>query len=132
MQTYQQDCIALAERRVRRGEISGRALYQALAGPGLAAPALAQERQPGMVNWGALAPRLLACLRAKPEPRVGLLGRLGNGPTDPKTAAMVPAALRPFNPTDPERARRQVVRDGNWWSDNNPPANQGSLDMVTG
>ena len=33
---------------------------------------------------GALAQRLLASMLAKPEPQVGLLGLLGNGPTNPR------------------------------------------------
>src|SRR3954464_15042489 len=64
---------------------------------------------------GELAQRLLASMLAKPEPQVGLLGLLGNGPTNPKAAAMVPAELKRFNPTDPENEKRQVVIDGGWW-----------------
>jgi len=81
---------------------------------------------------GALAQRLLASMLARPEPQVGLLGLLGNGPTNPKAAALVPAELRQFNPTDPENARRQVVIDGTWWGDNYTQVNQDFLDLVTG
>ncbi len=81
---------------------------------------------------GALAQWLLASMLTRPEPQVGLLGLLGNGPTNPKAAAMVPAELRQFNPTDPENARRQVVLDGNWWGDNYQQVNQDYLDTVTG
>ena len=81
---------------------------------------------------GALAQRLLASMLAKPEPQVGLLGLLGNGPTNPRAATMVPADLRRFNPTDPENAKPQVVIDGTWWGENYQSANQDYLDAVTG
>jgi putative spermidine/putrescine transport system substrate-binding protein len=69
---------------------------------------------------------------AKPEPQVGLLGFLGNGPTNPRAAALVPAELRRFNPTDPENARVQVVLDGNWWGQNYQQANADFIDTITG
>jgi putative spermidine/putrescine transport system substrate-binding protein len=81
---------------------------------------------------GELAQRLLASMLAKPEPQVGLLGLLGNGPTNPKAAAMVPAELKRFNPTDPENEKKQVVIDGNWWGENYQQVNQDYLDTVTG
>jgi putative spermidine/putrescine transport system substrate-binding protein len=81
---------------------------------------------------GALAQRLLASMLAKPEPQVGLLGLLGNGPTNPKAAAMVPAELKRFNPTDPENEKQQVVIDGAWWGENYQTVNQEFLDAVTG
>jgi len=81
---------------------------------------------------GEAAQRLLASMLAKPEPQVGLLGLLGNGPTNPKAAAMVPAELRRFNPTDPENAAQQVVINGDWWGQNYQAVNQEYLDTVTG
>lgn len=81
---------------------------------------------------GELAQRLLASMLAKPEPQVGLLGFLGNGPTNPAAAGMVPAALRRFNPTDPENARVQVVINGEWWGDNYQNVNAEMLDTITG
>lgn len=67
---------------------------------------------------GALAQRLLASMLARPEPQVGLLQMLGNGPTNPRAASLVPAELRHFNPTDPNNLRQQFVPDGQWWSAN--------------
>ena len=67
---------------------------------------------------------LLASMLARPEPQVGLLGLLGNGPTNPRAATMVPADLRRFNPTDPENAKPQVVIDGTWWGENYQTVNQ--------
>lgn len=81
---------------------------------------------------GAMAQRLLASMLANPEPQVGLLGLLGNGPTNPRAAAMVPAELRKNNPTDPENARVQVVLDGNWWGQNYQQANADFIDTITG
>ncbi|WP_431269849.1 extracellular solute-binding protein [Dankookia sp. P2] len=81
---------------------------------------------------GVLAQRLLASMLAKPEPQVGLLGLLGNGPTNPKAAALVPEELKRLNPTDPANARQQVVIDGGWWGDHYQAVNQEFLDAVTG
>ncbi|MDO9708304.1 ABC transporter substrate-binding protein [Paracraurococcus lichenis] len=81
---------------------------------------------------GELAQRLLASMLAKPEPQVGLLGLLGNGPTNPKAAAMVPAELKRFNPTDPENEKQQVMIDGGWWGERYQEINQEFLDAVTG
>ena len=81
---------------------------------------------------GAMAQKLLASMLARPEPQVGLLGLLGNGPTNPRAATMVPADLRRFNPTDPENAKPQVVIDGTWWGENYQTVNQEFLDAVTG
>jgi putative spermidine/putrescine transport system substrate-binding protein len=81
---------------------------------------------------GELAQRLLASMLAKPEPQVGLLRLLGNGPTNPRAAAVVPAEFKANNPTDPENARQQVVLNGPWWGENYQQANADYLDVVTG
>ena len=81
---------------------------------------------------GEMAQRLLASMLAKPEPQVGLLGLLGNGPTNPKAAALVPAELRRFNPTDPENEKQQLVINGSWWGENYQAVNQDYIDAVTG
>lgn len=81
---------------------------------------------------GELAQRLLASMLAKPEPQVGLLQFLGNGPTNPRAAAQVPQDVRAVNPTDPENARQQVVLNGVWWGENYQQVNADYLDVVTG
>ncbi|MGG5822201.1 extracellular solute-binding protein [Falsiroseomonas sp. HW251] len=81
---------------------------------------------------GELAQRLLASMLAKPEPQVGLLQFLGNGPTNPRAAAQVPAELKEVNPTDPANERQQVVVNGVWWGDNYQSVNEQYLDAVTG
>ena len=80
---------------------------------------------------GALTQRLLASMCANAEAQVGLLEFLGNGPTNPKAAASVPAALRRFNPTDPENLRQQLILDGEWWGKNYAQANQDYLDTIS-
>ena len=57
---------------------------------------------------------------------------LGNGPTNPRAAALVPQELRKNNPTDPENARVQVVLNGEWWGRNYQQANADFIDAVTG
>ncbi len=81
---------------------------------------------------GELAQRLLGSMLANEEGQVGLLGLLGNGPTNPAAAAKVPAELRANNPTDPENERQQLVLNGAWWGANYQQANQDFLDTVTG
>jgi putative spermidine/putrescine transport system substrate-binding protein len=83
---------------------------------------------PGGVN----TQRLLASMLANPEPQVELLKFLGNGPTNPRAAPLVPAEFRRFNPTDPENAKLQVTLDGNWWGDNYTQLNQDVVDIITG
>ena len=81
---------------------------------------------------GELAQRLLASMLANEEGQVGLLGLLGNGPTNPAAAARVPAELRANNPTDPENERQQLSLNGQWWGANYQQANQDYLDTITG
>ncbi|WP_426957801.1 extracellular solute-binding protein [Muricoccus radiodurans] len=81
---------------------------------------------------GEAAQRLLASMMANPEPQVELLKFLGNGPTNPRAAALVPAEFRRFNPTDPENARVQFTMDGVWWGDNYPAINSDYIDTITG
>lgn len=79
---------------------------------------------------GPLAQQVLASACANWEAQIGLLGFLGNGPTNPKAAATVPQELRRFNPTDTENAKLQLVLDGEWWGKNYADANQQYLDAI--
>jgi len=81
---------------------------------------------------GAAAHRLLGSMLANPEPQVELLKLMGNGPTNPRAAALVPAEFRRFNPTDPENVKLQVTLDGDWWGDNYTRVNQDVVDIITG
>ena len=81
---------------------------------------------------GELVQRLWASMLGNAEQQVGLLEFLGNGPTNPRAAALVPEALKRFNPTDPANARVQVAQDGRWWGANYAQANADYIDMVTG
>jgi len=81
---------------------------------------------------GELAQRLLGSMLANEEGQVGLLGLLGNGPTNPAAAARVSPELRPNNPTDPENERQQLTLNGAWWGANYQQANQDYLDTITG
>ena len=79
---------------------------------------------------GVLAQECLASACANAEAQIGLLGLLGNGPTNPNAAAKVPENLRIFNPTDTENAKKQVVLDGEWWGKNYAEVNQQYLDAI--
>ncbi|MDJ0387986.1 extracellular solute-binding protein [Roseomonas sp. E05] len=81
---------------------------------------------------GAAAQRLLASMLAHPEPQVSLLKLMGNGPTNPRAAEMVPPELRRLNPTDPANVARQFYLDETWWGKNYQEANAEYLDFVTG
>jgi len=81
---------------------------------------------------GEMAQRLLASMLSKPDPQVGLLQFLGNGPTHKEAAARVPEAFRIFNPTDPANAAKQVVIGAEWWGQNYIATNAEYLDAITG
>jgi putative spermidine/putrescine transport system substrate-binding protein len=81
---------------------------------------------------GDLVQKLLASMLANAAPQVELLKFLGNGPTNPNAAALVPEEFKRFNPTDPANARLQVAQDGQWWGANYAQANADYIDMVTG
>jgi len=81
---------------------------------------------------GEMVQRLLASMLAGAEKQVELLKFLGNGPTNPRAAAVVPEEFKRFNPTEPANARQQVAMDGNWWGANYQRVNADFIDMVTG
>lgn len=80
---------------------------------------------------GEMAQRLLGSMLSKPDPQVGLLQFLGNGPTHKDAAARVPEALKRFNPTDPANAAQQVVIGTEWWGRNYIQTNQDFLDTIS-
>lgn len=81
---------------------------------------------------GEMAQRLLASMLANAEPQVELLKFLGNGPTNPRAAALVPEEFKRFNPTEPANAAVQVAQNGRWWGENYARVNADYIDMVTG
>jgi putative spermidine/putrescine transport system substrate-binding protein len=81
---------------------------------------------------GEMAQRLLASMLANAEPQVELLKFLGNGPTNPRAAALVPEEFKRFNPTEPANARVQVAQNARWWGENYTRVNADYIDMVTG
>jgi putative spermidine/putrescine transport system substrate-binding protein len=81
---------------------------------------------------GAMVQNFLASMLANPEQQVELLKFLGNGPTNPRAAALVPQEYKRFNPTEPANARVQVAQDGQWWGANYARVNADYIDMVTG
>jgi putative spermidine/putrescine transport system substrate-binding protein len=81
---------------------------------------------------GAAAQKLLASMMANAEGQVGLLQLVGNGPTNPRAAALVPAEFRRVNPTDPANVARQFPLDEDWWAKNYQEQNAEFLDFITG
>jgi putative spermidine/putrescine transport system substrate-binding protein len=81
---------------------------------------------------GAMVQNFMASMLANAEPQVELLKFLGNGPTNPRAAALVPEEFKRFNPTEPANARVQVAQDGRWWGANYARVNADYIDMVTG
>ncbi|PZW49108.1 putative spermidine/putrescine transport system substrate-binding protein [Humitalea rosea] len=81
---------------------------------------------------GAMVQKLLASMLANPEPQVELLKFLGNGPTNPRAAAVVPEEFKRFNPTDPANVAVQCTLDGTWWGENYAELNSKVLDVITG
>lgn len=80
---------------------------------------------------GVMAQRCLASMLSRPDPQVGLMQVLGNGPTHKDAASRVPEALKRFNPTDPANAAVQVVIGTDWWGRNYNEVNQDFLDAIS-
>jgi putative spermidine/putrescine transport system substrate-binding protein len=78
---------------------------------------------------GKNAMRLIRAMQ-EPGPQVELLTQLGNGPVNPAAAALVPAEVKPFNPTDPENARVQVAYGTDWYIRNYQDVLARYVDMV--
>lgn len=53
-----------------------------------------------------------------PEPQVGLLAALGNGPANPAADAMTPPELRAINPGSPANVAVQAKMSFDWWMAN--------------
>jgi putative spermidine/putrescine transport system substrate-binding protein len=81
---------------------------------------------------GAMVQQLLASMMNNAEAQVGLLKFLGNGPTNPRAAALVPEEFKRFNPTETANLAMQVALDGEWWGKNYQNANAEFLDVITG
>jgi putative spermidine/putrescine transport system substrate-binding protein len=67
-----------------------------------------------------------------PERQVALLAALGTGPANPAAAPLVPAALKPHNPMDPDNLKLQVVADEPWYADNYVAVFTRFNDLITG
>ena len=67
------------------------------------------------------AMRLIAFTQ-DPQRQVELLTILGNGPVNPAAAALVPDAVKMFDPTQPDHRSVQAELDPHWW---NAPSGKG-------
>ena len=81
---------------------------------------------------GPMVQKLMASMMNNAEAQVSLLNLMGNGPTNPKAAAMVPDNLKPFNPTDPANVGLQVPLNGVYWGENYQNNNAEFMDVITG
>jgi putative spermidine/putrescine transport system substrate-binding protein len=81
---------------------------------------------------GPMVQNFIASCCANADAQVGLLGLLGNGPTNPRAAEKVPEALKKYNATDPANAKVQLIFDGEWWGKNYTEVNQQYLDTIAG
>ncbi len=57
-----------------------------------------------------------------PQRQVELLGILGNGPVNPAAAALVPEAMKRFDPMQPQHRAVQAELNAEWW---NSPSGKG-------
>lgn len=67
-----------------------------------------------------------------PDSQLKLLELMGNGPANPETNVLVPAALRRDNPTDDENFRQQVVANATWHGENQDRIYKEYVKVITG
>jgi putative spermidine/putrescine transport system substrate-binding protein len=79
---------------------------------------------------GKEAFRAIASMQA-PEGQVKLLASMGNGPANPAAAALVPAALKPINPSDPANVAVQAKISADWYEKFGSAALQRYLDSIS-
>jgi putative spermidine/putrescine transport system substrate-binding protein len=66
----------------------------------------------------------------KPELQVEWLKQIGCGPSNPAAAALVPADLKPWNPTSPENRATQTVYNDDWYAKNQISAEELYVDAL--
>ena len=79
---------------------------------------------------GKEAFRAIASMQ-QPEGQIKLLAAMGNGPANPAAQPMVPAELKPANPSDPENAAIQAKIDADWYQQHGAKSLQTFLDMIS-
>lgn len=109
-------------------ETKGRIAYRWDQGVVHAGVWVVPKNPPGGREW---AMRLVDST-IEPERQIILLKALGSGPANPKAAPLVPAELKPHNPTDPENLARQVFADEPWYADNYVDVFAKFTDLITG
>ncbi len=57
-----------------------------------------------------------------PEKQLIMFEKLGQGPANPATDALIPADQKRINPVDPENMAKQVAMDMDWYAENYGPA----------
>ncbi len=62
-----------------------------------------------------------------PAKQLIMFEKLGQGPANPATDALIPSDQKRFNPVDPANMTKQIAMDMNWYADNYGPA----LDQYT-
>lgn len=67
-----------------------------------------------------------------PESQVELLRLMGNGPANPAAAALVPADLKPDNPTDDANMAVQILADPDWHAENQDRVYNDYIKVITG
>ncbi len=53
-----------------------------------------------------------------PERQLVMFEKLGQGPANPATDALIPADRKRFNPVDPENMKKQITLDMEWYAEN--------------
>jgi putative spermidine/putrescine transport system substrate-binding protein len=67
----------------------------------------------------------------EPAGQVQLFELFSNAPANPQAAALVPAALKRFNASDPENYALQLPTDEAWYADNFSRVNANFLDLIS-
>jgi putative spermidine/putrescine transport system substrate-binding protein len=70
-------------------------------------------------------------LSLDPASQVELFKQIGMGPSNPAAAAMIPEALRPYDPAQPANLAQQILIKEDWYTENLVEAEKQYLDIIS-
>ncbi len=70
-------------------------------------------------------------LSLDPASQVELFKLIGMGPSNPAASALIPEALRPYDPAQPVNLAKQILINEDWYTNNLVEAEKQYLDIIS-